>query len=379
MADKNQLKSILENIQLSGQLKEDELEAFSIDEKQLIINLYKDGLVKQALELLDDMDVDIEWSFLKHNISKKPAKVVPIWKKVIRYAAITVGAGLALYYIVDSENIDLESPDMKGTITLKSSNGEVDILRDNDQHQIMSANGAVVGEQSGNTLSYKTGVEIKNLVYNELEIPYGKLFNLELSDGTLVHLNSGTKIKYPVKFLKGINREVFIEGEAYFEVSKDKNRPFVVHANEVAVEVLGTEFNVSSYKEDNEIKTVLIEGSVSISNSIQKTNKTILHPGQKGTWNRTEKSTEIEEVDVNIYTGWIKGELVFRNESFENMIRKLERKYVVDIENNNILLAEKKFNARFNVNIETINDVFKSISELYKFEYKITDDKVTVY
>ena len=185
-------------------------------------------------------------------------------------------------------------------------------------------------------------------------------------------------MRYPVKFLKGHKREVFIDGEAYFKVAKDKEHPFVVNADAVAVEVLGTEFNISSYKEDQEIKTVLVEGSISLSNSVNPKGNVMLKPGQKAAWSRAVHDTAIEEVDVDMYTGFIKGELVFRNIAFEDMAKKLERRYNVRIQNNNLLLKDKRLNARFNVEVESIEDVLKSINKIQPFQYKIIGQNVKI-
>ena len=194
----------------------------------------------------------------------------------------------------------------------------------------------------------------------------------------MVHLNSGTKIKYPIKFLKGQKREVFIDGEAYFKVFEDKEHPFVVNADEMAIQVLGTEFNVSSYAEDNEIKTVLVEGSVRLSSALDPGKHTILEPGFKGSWDRTDHQTNVEKVNIELYTGWIDGEMIFRKSSFANMVKKLERRYNVTIVNNYNELGEKTFNATFSVNVETIDDIMQSISEIYPLEYAIDNRKITI-
>src|SRR5699024_4461413 len=102
------------------------------------------------------------------------------------------------------------------------------------------------------------------LVYNTLWVPYGKQFKLELSDGTHIVLNSGTQIKYPIHFSADQKRKVFLKGEAFFHVAKDSSRQFVVKSKDQMVEVYGTKFNVSAYREAPRVKTVLIEGSVGV-------------------------------------------------------------------------------------------------------------------
>lgn len=372
------LKSVLVSIEQSGRIDMDVLQQLTQEEKEIVNTLFHENLVSEALVFLEEMDTDAEWhEFMeKVNASKKPR--VTIWRSLLKYAAIFVGVMVTGYLVFRQNDMVNQNPVSEMSIKLKMGIDNVKVIQEESSQQIVSASGKVLGVQKGNRISYKVNSEISELVYNELEIPFGKIFEVELSDGTLVHLNSGTKIKYPVKFLNTGKREVFIEGEAYFKVAKDKNHPFVVHSDQVVVEVLGTEFNFSSYKEDAEIKTVLVEGSVSMSNSLRPEDQLVLVPGTKGVWNRVSHDTHEEKVDVDLYTGWIMGELVFRDISFLDMAKKLERSYNVVIENNNEPLSGKILNARFHVDIESIDDVMKSIGELHSFQYTIKNRKITI-
>ncbi|MBU2904758.1 MULTISPECIES: FecR family protein [Arenibacter] len=372
------LKSVLISIEQSGQIEVDVLEHLTQDEKEIVNTLFHENLVSEALVFLEEMDADLEWQeFLeKAKVSKKQR--VSLWRPLLKYAAIFAGVIATGYLVFRQNDMANQNPISETSIKLKMGNDNVKVIQEESSQQIVSTSGKVLGVQKGNRISYRVDSEIGELVYNELEIPFGKIFEVELSDGTLVHLNSGTKIKYPVKFLKIGKREIFIKGEAYFKVAKDKEHPFVVHSDEVAVEVLGTEFNFSSYDEDDEIKTVLVEGAVSMTNALRPEDNLVLVPGTKGAWNRISHVTNEEKVDVGLYTGWIKGELVFRNVSFKDMSKKLERSYNVVIENNNDLLSTKILNARFNVDIESIEDVMKSIGEVHAFNYTIKDKRIII-
>ena len=378
MSSTEQLKSVLKQVKATGKIDADSLKELSFEEKQLVHELYNDDLIADALLFIDELDTDQEWNLLKEKAVYSKKRVVPLWKSAMRYAAIFMGLLAVIYFFRTEKESVRDAQISEGTIKLKTG-VDVKVIREGESQQIVSASGKVIGKQNGNRIRYDADAEIDELIYNELEIPYGKIFDVELSDGTVVHLNSGTKMRYPVKFLKGLKREVFIEGEAYFNVTKDEEHPFVVNADDVVVEVLGTEFNVSSYKEDQEIRTVLVEGSVRMTNSVASESNVVLRPGEKGAWNRLARVTEVEEVDVELYTGWIKGELIFRNSTFEDMAKKLERRYMVTIQNNNLLLANKMLNARFNVNIESIDDVLQSISEIQQFEYRIIDQKIEIH
>lgn len=373
-----ELKSVLEDIKSSGKIDADNVKSLTDEERDLLNNLYKEDLIAESLEFLNTIDVDADFSLVKKKLlatSKAPfTRILPFMK----YAAIFVAIlGLAFFFQTDDKPLS-DVKIAEEAIKLKIGEDNIKVIHQNDSQQIVSTNGQILGTQKGNKIIYNHNADINELIYNELEIPNGKIFDIELSDGTVVHLNSGTKIKYPVQFLKGQQREVFIYGEAYFKVAKDKNHPFVVHANDIAIEVLGTEFNISSYDEDSEIKTVLVEGSVSLTNSILPNDKVILKPGYKAAWTKVKHQTTIEKVDVSTYTAWLKGELIFRNSSFENIEKKLERKYNVVIENNNSVLANRILNASFHVDIETIEDVMQTIQEIQPFSYRIDNEKIII-
>jgi hypothetical protein len=372
------LKSVLVRIERLGQLEVGVLQGLTQDEREIVHTLFQENLVSEALVFLEGMDTELEWQEFMEKVQASKKQKFPFLKPLLKYAAIFVGIMAVGYVLFRQNEAPNQNPISETSIKLKMGNDNVKVIQEGSHQQIVSTSGEVLGVQKGNRISYKVDSEIGEPVYNELEIPFGKIFEVELSDGTLVHLNSGTEIKYPVRFPKTGKREIFIKGEAYFKVSRDKEHPFVVHSDEVAVEVLGTEFNFSSYGEDDEIKTVLVEGSVNMTNSLRPEENVVLVPGTKGAWNRISHKTHEEKVDTSLYTGWISGELVFRNVSFKDMSKKLERRYNVIIENNNALLGAKILNARFNVDIESIEDVMKSIGGVYAFNYTIKDNKITI-
>ena len=191
-------------------------------------------------------------------------------------------------------------------------------------------------------------------------MPYGKRFNIILSDRTKVFLNSGSTLKYPIKFLPNQKREVFLEGEAFFDVTENKNELLVVNSNAIKVEVYGTKFNVRNYSEDFNCDIVLVRGSVGINNS-EVSELTMLKPGFKGTVDKENFNTTILKVNTKIYTSWIDGEVIFRNETFSQILKKLERLYNVTIINNKNESLDELFNAAINVeneNIEQVLDYF---------------------
>lgn len=267
----------------------------------------------------------------------------------------------------------------KDNVTLKLADGEVVVISQNEQKEILGRKGGVVAEQNGSWLTYTGKNKTTKVLYNELSIPYGKKFDLVLADGTRVTLNAGSWIKYPVQFSKDGSRKVFFKGEAYFDVAEDKIRPFVVKTGAVGVEVLGTEFNVSNYPEDSQINTVLVEGSVRIrakNNKDDKTSSRLLLPGHKAAWSNKNGSMTMEKVDVSKYIAWKEGILRFENMQFSDIRRKLERHFGVSIKNNNQVLERQVYTATFKE--ESIEEILNAFKEDTPFEFELNDNRVII-
>lgn len=269
---------------------------------------------------------------------------------------------------------------LKGNeITLQLSNGTIQVISEGKVVQVTDANGTIIGNQNGNKIIYDSENTSDKLTYNTLKIPYGKRFELQLSDGTRVHLNSGTTLKYPVKFIANQNRQVFLEGEAFFDVAKDKKHPFIVNANDLNIRVLGTHFNVSNYPEDELTDVVLVEGSVGLFKSNETfdvTKNILLKPGFLGSFNKINSQIASKEVNTDFYTSWMKGYLSFRNMKFKDIAKKLERHYNITIVNQNSKLDEEKFYANFND--EPIEKVLSYINEIHSIQYKINNNQIII-
>lgn len=363
------LINVLRKISSDGHLDASKIASLSPEEQELIENLQSNGMLEEALSYAESIDVDESWEELKEELNINKKTVVINWKKMLQYAAI-VFCLLGLVYVFQYKNVKEDKIEIpSNAIQLVLENGDIQVLNPNGEQQIIKKNGEVVASQKENEINYRSANSENKLVYNEIKIPYGKTFKVMLSDGTSVNLNAGSSLKYPVQFIKGHNREVVLEGEAFFDVAKDKIHPFIVKTRGVNVQVLGTKFNVSSYKEDSDINTVLVEGSVSLSGLENADKKAMLTPGEKGSWNSKNTEITIDKVDTRFYTEWINGEIVFRKTAFRDIIIKLERTYDVTIENNRTDILDKKFNASFNKNIESIEKVLETMSKIQGFTY----------
>lgn len=313
------------------------------------------------------------------NKEKKQFKIRK-YTRLMKYAAITIlFLGIGYFYQQGYFTKDSEIIIPRESITLQLENGDIEVINEDGSKNIIDNQGNLLGSQNGSQLVYNNSVSKEKLVYNTLSVPYGKRFEIKLSDGTNVHLNAGSSLKYPVKFIEGENREVFSEGQVYFDVTKDENHPFVVTTDKISVRVLGTQFSVSSYTEDKEVSTVLVEGSVSIydnNKSYSLETATLLNPGFQADWNKKAGRIEIHKADIEMQTAWIDGKIIFRHVPFENIVKKLERHYNVEIINNNKGFSKDLITASFDV--ETIEEVFKVISEIHPINYTIESNKVII-
>ncbi|WP_425236486.1 FecR family protein [Ulvibacterium sp.] len=301
-------------------------------------------------------------------------------RPILRYAAIFIGLlGFAFWYLFHSVQTPekIMPPPDKNAITLQLENGEIKVLSEDGSSQIKDKEGNLVVTKKGSNLAYSDSTSVEKLVYNTLTVPYAKRFGIQLSDGTKIHLNSGSSIKYPVKFIKGANREVFLSGEAFFEVTEDAERPFMVSSDNLVVTVLGTTFNVKAYPEDKEINTVLVSGSVGLSNKDNiTTDSTLLKPGHMASWDKTSNTMAMEAVDTDLHTSWIHGRLILKRTPFKQIIPKLQRHYNISITNNYPILNNQVFTASYD--IETIEEVMGSLSEIIPFYFEVDGNEITI-
>ncbi|SHF80524.1 FecR family protein [Mariniphaga anaerophila] len=197
--------------------------------------------------------------------------------------------------------------------------------------------------------------------------PQGQMTNVELPDGTLVMLNSRSTISYDNDFSHG-KREVTLNGEAFFDVQKDQEHPFIVKSPLLDIKVYGTSFNIEAYPEDNSISATLVDGSISVLNK-DGLELTKLVPGEKARYTATDNKLIVSEVNTDMFVSWKKGLITFRNEKLEDIAKKIERWYNVEIVIRNKQLGKELYFGTIlkNKPIDQILEVFKLTTSL-KYE-----------
>ncbi len=229
---------------------------------------------------------------------------------------ILPGKNKAYITLADGKVIDIENSsknfwNQKGAI-LSVDSGKIEYKPVDNDSTIINI--------SGNS-------QVDELVFNTVNVPRGAEFFLSLVDGTKVWINSESQLKYPVNFTKE-TREVYISGEAYFQVKKDASKPFIVHTSKGKVKVLGTSFNVRDYSDEKNVFTTLVEGSVDLI-STKGDDHMLLNPSEQGMFSAEGISKEI--VDVHLFTSWKDGRFMFRKQRLEYIMNVLARWYNIEV------------------------------------------------
>ena len=334
-------------------------------------------------------DADVAFKKFKDTIDTKDNKVFKL-ATFYKYAAVLITIlGLSYFLVTNYKDTDLETivdtntvnpttNTLKDTdIIIKLADGTKRVITSTSQQNLKDANGNVIANKSDKGLSFKNNHENKELVYNEIYVPNGKLLKLELSDGTSVWLNAGTRFEFPQNFAnQKENRTVYLEGEAYFDVTTNKTKPFIVHTKDINVEVLGTQFNVSSYANEESVSTTLVEGSVNVLTNESKEIKMQLQPNFQAVYSKADNHLSKDKVNTKIYTSWINNKLIINNLKFTEILHKLERKYDVTITNEAPALNTEIYTGEFEN--ETIETILKTIALSTPFNYTINGNEITI-
>lgn len=253
---------------------------------------------------------------------------------MLKYAAVAIlffAIGALLFYERDNFNPQFCSQNMAEPI----ADNEAKLIRPDGENILLEGKKTVIEyTQTGQVKVNNNLLELINPIkkgtpeLNQLVIPYGKTSKILLPDGTKVYLNAGSRLVYP-EFFNDKNREVFLVGEAFFEVIEDKTHPFVVQTTDLRIKVLGTKFNVSAYPSENVIETVLTEGKVRLeqNNSGLFSLTTDLLPNQLAAFYKVSGEVKLQNVNVDNYTLWKDGVFKFESTDLNRVVKRLERYY----------------------------------------------------
>lgn len=272
---------------------------------------------------------------------------------------------------------------------LPGSNKAILVLADGRKISLSDVNNGNVAKEAGlsitktadgqlvyNVLEEISSGATKDDTYNTIETPKGGVWQIKLPDGSSVWLNAASSLTYPISFAKGKNRIVELKGEAYFEVSKDKEHPFVVKTAKQEVEVLGTHFNINSYADESEVKTTLLEGSVKVVPYLAGEQANVLKPGEQSILNA--KGINIKEVDADEAIDWKNGYFMFNNERQESIMRKIARWYNVQIEYADASAKDVMYYGSIS-RFENVSKLLRKFEQTGEVRFEINKNKITVY
>ncbi|KIO54498.1 FecR family protein [Flavobacterium hibernum] len=336
---------------------------------------------------LSDYELEDSYELLKSKLPlQAEPKVIRLWPRVAVAASIALLLGTGIFYFtkpkeqiiqVTEKAQEIAPGGTRGILTL--SNGKQIILANISAKDTIAKEGEEVTIKMGanGVITYIINPDAdasKNNpnAFNTLSTPTGGQYNIVLADGTKVYLNAVSSIKYPTQF-NGDKRLVELEGEAYFEVAKNKNKPFIVKSDNQSIEVLGTHFNVHAYANESVVKTTLLEGSVAVS---FKNQKSILKPGQQSNVSDNFTKIKIREVDTDEAIAWKNGRFKFDNADLKTVMRQLERWYGIKVEYRGDV-SDVRFSGGTFMN-KNLSEVLK-VLELSNIKFKVEGRTIIVY
>lgn len=327
-------------------------------------------------ELLAEVKAQV-WKTLP--VHERPKGTVRLWRKMAAVAAVFICMVTALFFYqknhiqpINSNRVaNIVPGGNKAILTL--ADGSTIALDDAVNGTLASQPGILITKNKDGQIVYSVNKENQTenvAVYNTIETPRGGQYQINLPDGTKVYLNAASSIKFPTAF-EGAERKVELNGEGYFEVTQNKSKPFRVVSGRQVVEVLGTHFNINSYSDEQQIKTTLVEGRVSVA---MGTESIIIKPGQQAV--ASQRSIHVETVNTDDVIAWTENSFVFNNEDLGSIMRKISRWYDVDV-----ICPSELEKMTFGITVsrnKSIKQVLRNIEETGTVHFKIEGRRITV-
>lgn len=326
----------------SGQLSQDERQELLVlaDAQPDLVTAEIMQMIAEEEQNPSKLSTNSDWPAVLNKVLEvdkaKPVRKYTLFPvmKWLSAAVIVIAASFSLFFYLTRKKEHVYTSD-----ALPGNNKAILTLADGKKISLSDAVNGDIAEQSGISISKTADGEI---VYNiaktanveddrknTISTPNGGEWQIRLPDGSMVWLNAASSLTYSLNIASATQRSVELQGEAYFEVAKDKAHPFVVSTARQKVEVLGTHFNINSYPDEQVTKTTLLEGSIRVLHN-ETHEAEILQPGEQSIVSAA--GIKVNEVDTDEFVAWTKGYFMFNNERQESIMRKLARWYNVEVE-----------------------------------------------
>ena len=387
------LEQWLENSDFLRWAKHPDMDSDSVFRSLLEENSETSHKMKIAMEILQsmnsqekeltDQEIDTMWNNVKEKAIKLPTSSLrrtrssKVWLSI---AAVLVIAFLSMTYIVWNKGRSVDYLQLAEQIQMRDFN-EANLLIPGQSNfvigdkmqivfgkdgktSIQSASGEMLSFANSNYTDKQTGV---------LVVPKGKRASMVFADGTQVVVHPGSKVVFPMKF-QGKRRELFIEGEAFFHVSKNKHWPFVVKTDRIGVEVLGTSFNVKAYPQSSVQSVVLVTGSVKVNTDGR--NAVRIRPNQEYSFDKTRGMETVENIDVSPLTSWKDGYLLFDSQNLNVVFAELSNYYGVHFNYSEQQVKNIRLSGKLDLNssLEHILQAISAMTQVHFHQSKIESE-----
>ena len=272
-----------------------------------------------------------------------------LFLSLYKYAAIAVIAFGVGFYTLHNRNVPgdflshLSPMDISEPVLLQ--NNQKYIALGAESFSLNEQKGIVKNNHTDRLLSYHQEDASRGFSFgkkradNRLLVPQGQTYKLALADGTNVLLNAESELTFPSEF-DSDRREVFLKGEAFFQVTHNEKAPFIVHTDQLDVQVLGTTFNVSGYNNENMLKVTLVEGSIRIH---QQGDSVKIRPNEQYNYNKNTREKRVQTVDTELFTSWVNDEYIFKDTTLDEIFNRINHWYMFDVTYESPSLKEKRF------------------------------------
>ncbi len=336
-------------------------------------------------EILSHFNTRKGWEHIRRTLQfeeERKANARQIRLKVIQLvAAVLFPIGLFFFmynYLNDKEERELvvaqkvQYGESRALLTLED--GTVFEINNQDTtREWLKLQVGIAIDSLGANYNVKKSNALSNEEYHTLETPRNCEYQLTLADGTQVWMNASTKLRYPKQF-NGQTRDVFVTGEAYFEVVENKAKPFFVHFKGNRVEVLGTKFNIKAHSNEKVDFVTLAEGSIALKHDKQQV---VLKPNHQAVINNTIDDIEIEEVDASMFIAWTEGKFMYKDEKLEEIINDMARWYNLNVFYQNQGMKEKRFSINTN-RYGSIEEMIQVLEATNKVKFEVNENNVIV-
>jgi len=344
----------------------------------------------EYLKIKEEAEVSVvetgqeEWvNFLsRYKIDEAPVRKLS-FGSFLRYAAsiaLILGTAITVYLFQNKETTSQFEILLTQEDQLEGNQTTL-MLADGESVNIDGVHSTIEVSNDGSSIRLEkqeknTQTVDKHAQLNKLVVPYGKTANLTLADGTKVWLNAGSRLVFPLAFEKS-TREVFLEGEAFFDVYHNTEKPFKVLTHDMKFTVLGTSFNINAYRDEFKTEAVLVDGSLKVENKATFNKKQVtLVPGQKSAYHAGVEQLRVADVNTEYYTAWKEGYLMMRQNSIASVVKRLERFYHQEVKiSDEVLHKNHKITGKL-ILTENKEQAFAALCEITDMKYFIQNDTI---